>query len=384
MKRPSRCVAKLLPIVLTVCLGLAACSEDRVPAQDQAVEPAIVSTITVETRSIALIDELPARVSAFRIAEIRPQVSGMIDKRLFDEGSDVAAGQPLFQISPETFQADVDSARASLQKAEAVLHRARGKLKRSSALLEGRSVSRQSHDDAVADEAAAAADVAQARATLNRREIELSFATIKAPIAGRIGSAKQNEGALAKADDASPLATIQQIDKVYVDVRRPLGVIDAGSRGTLRSASDLPIEILSATGKPYPVKGNALFSDISVDPATGNVTVRVLVDNPGQILLPGMFVRARLPRGTLEAIAVPQQAVVRGESGEPQVVIIDKDGGPRRRTVTLGEAVAGQYVVASGLQSGETIIVEGQDRVQENRPIRIVAYVSRNTLRDGI
>lgn len=378
---------KTLVLFLVGSLSLTACTAKQdAAAEEGPAKPALVSTLTVTSREITLIDELPARVYAFRTAEIRPQVGGIIQKRLFEEGSDVTEGQPLFQISTATFQAGVDSAQASFLKAQAGLRRAQTKLARSTALIKANSVSQQSHDDAIAEAAAAEADVALASAALNRAKLELAFATIKAPIAGRIGSARFNEGALANPLDAVPMATIQQIDKVYVDVRQPATRIDAireaVQSGTLADASSLPVEILSTTGKPYSAKGRALFSDITVDPGTGSATVRVLVDNPGKALLPGMFVRARLPRGILAAVTVPQQAVIRDQAGRPQVIVLDAAMKGSARSVDLGEIVGGDYVVSAGLAAGETVVVEGQDRIQEGIALKAVAYqpvLSRNT-----
>lgn len=259
-----------------------------------------VSVLTVAPSRLELTDDLPGRVAALRVAEIRPQVSGIVLRRSFEQGSEVAAGQPLFQIDPAPFKSEVDMAAAALQRTTVGLERARVQVARLQPLLKADAVSRQVYDDAVFQRDQAVADVAQARATLARRELDLKFATVEAPIPGRIDQALVTEGALVGGSDGNPMARIQQIDQVYVDVRQP-----ASSLAPLRKAmalrkadsrDGLPVAILRGDGEPYEATGRVLFSGISVDPGTGDVLLRILVDNPRRDLLPGMFVRARVPR----------------------------------------------------------------------------------------
>lgn len=363
-------------------LYLAGCGQDKLDGAAQVgAPPALVTVLSVKPETVTLVDELPGRVAAFRTAEIRPQVGGILEKRLFDQGSEVAAGQALFQINSDVFKADVDSAAAALQRVEVGLVRSQGKFDRAKQLVTSNAISREAYDDAAADVAQAKANVAEAQASLQRRQLDLAFATVRAPIAGRTGQALVSEGALASVSSTNALATIQQIDKVYVDVRQPATQIDAireaAQSGQLDDASKVSVAIFAASGKAYPVTGRALFSDISVDPGTGNVTVRVEVQNPDRILLPGMYVRARMPRGVRHnALLVPQEAVVRDADGKPQLVIVDDRKRAARRVVGLGEIVDRRYIVTSGLQAGETVVVQGQERAKNDAVVEAVPFTA--------
>lgn len=363
---------------LLIALALAGCRVDG--ATEAETPPATVSVLSARTETVTLFDELPGRVVALRTAEIRPQVGGIVEKRMFIEGSEVVAGQALFQINAAPFAAEVESAAAVLQRAEAGVVRSQNKFDRAKKLITTNVISSQAYDDAVAELAQAKANVAEAKATLQRRRLDLDYATVRAPIAGRIGQALVTEGALASASGAAPFAIVQQIDRVYVDVRQPasqIEVIRASARsGQLDDTSRIPVAILAASGNPYPVAGRALFSDISVDQGTGNVSVRVEVDNPDRLLLPGMYVRARLPRGIKrDVVTVPQQAVLRDAGGQPQLVIIDGAKRAARRTVELGEIVEGRYIVTSGLKAYEIFVVEGQERARDGAPVSAVPFV---------
>ncbi|WP_036838853.1 efflux RND transporter periplasmic adaptor subunit [Pleomorphomonas oryzae] len=372
-------------------LALAGCTENKAGSTDakETTPPALVTVISVKPETVTIVDELPGRVAAFRTAEIRAQVGGIIQKRLFEQGSEVEAGQELFQINPEPFKADVDSATAALQRAEAGLVRSQTKFDRAKQLVESKAISRDAYDEAVADLAQAKANVAEARATLQRRRLDLEFATIRAPIAGRIGQALVSEGALVSASGADTLARIQQIDQVYVDVKQPASQMDvireAEQSGQLDDASKVPVALFAASGKPYPMTGRALFSDISVDPGTGNVTVRVEVRNSNRALLPGMYVRARLPRGVRhDALLVPQEAIVRNSSGGPQLVIVDDQKKGVRRPVELGETIDGRTIVNSGLKPGETVVVQGQDRVQEDAVLQTARFEAKGAAPNAV
>jgi len=357
----SRAIAHTLPTALV----LAGCSAET---PSKAVRDVEVRTLRVAPAPVAPTDELPGRVVAFRIAEIRPQVGGIVQRRWFEQGAAVRAGQLLFQINPAPFRADADTARATVEKAMAAYARARTQAERLKPLVDADAISRQSYDDAVAARDQAAAEMAEARATLRRRQVDLGFARITAPISGRIGAANVTEGALVTAADTAPLATVQQIDRVYVDVRQP-----AERYAALREAGGAAgqVEIVSASGAVHPVKGRILFSGITVDPGTGDALVRVEVANPGERLLPGMFVRARLPRPAMpSALTVPQQAVTRADDGAAQLAVVDSQDRVHVRRVQLGPIVAGRYVIVAGLRAGEVVIVEGQDRVQPNTPVQ--------------
>ena len=347
-------------LVLTAALsGLAACSppQDAAPASP----PPSVTVLTLQAAPVVLSDELPGRVAALRTADIRPQVGGIVLRRLFEQGSEVKAGQTLFQLNPAPFQADADAAAAALQSATATASRASGQAERLQPLVEADAVSRQSYDDAVAQRDQAVAGVAQARAALARRKLDLAFAGIAAPIAGRIGSELVTEGALVGAGDAAPMARIEQIDQVYVDVRQPAAALTARAD----AAGKLPVTILGADGKPYAQTGRILFSGTSIDAGTGDATVRVLVDNPQRALLPGMFVRARIARAQIaDGLLVPQQVVLRSNGGQAQAWVLDQAGKASLRAIEVGDVIDHQYVVNAGLKAGETLVVEGQERLQ--------------------
>jgi len=289
-------------------------------------------------------------------------------RRQFEQGAEVQAGQKLFQLNPAPFQADVDSAAAALQHAVATAKRASSQADRLKPLVEADAISRQAYDDAVAQREQAVATVAQARASLARRRLDLAFASIEAPIAGRIGSELVTEGALVGLADATPMARIQQIDKVYVDVRQPaaaLAALRASGSDSNGGADKLPVTILGADGQPHPVTGRILFSGISVDAGTGDAVIRVLVDNPQRQLLPGMFVRARIARAVqAHGVLVPQQAVLRSSDGQAQAWVLDGTHKASLKPIAVGDVVDHQYVVNGGLKAGDTVVIEGQERLQ--------------------
>ncbi|WP_426055860.1 efflux RND transporter periplasmic adaptor subunit [Janthinobacterium sp. PSPC2-1] len=350
-------------LIAAALLSLAACSK---PAPEEgAAPPAAVTVLKLQAAPVVLSDELPGRVAAFRTADIRPQVGGIVLRRQFEQGADVQAGQKLFQLNPAPFQADVDSAAAALQHAVATAKRASSQADRLKPLVEADAISRQAYDDAVAQREQAVATVAQARASLARRRLDLAFASIEAPIAGRIGSELVTEGALVGLADATPMARIQQIDKVYVDVRQPAAALAALRASGNGGADKLPVTILGADGQPHPVTGRILFSGISVDAGTGDAVIRVLVDNPQRQLLPGMFVRARIARAVqANGVLVPQQAVLRASDGQAQAWVLDGTHKASLKTIAVGDVIAHQYVVNGGLKAGDTVVIEGQERLQ--------------------
>ncbi|MFK4535150.1 multidrug efflux system membrane fusion protein [Bradyrhizobium ottawaense] len=366
-----------LGLALPTALLVAACSGEPssdTPAAPPEVGLPFVTVLTVKPEAVTLADELPGRVAAYRIAEIRPQVGGIIEKRLFDEGSEVQAGQGLFQINPDPFKAEVDSAAAVLQRAESSLVRFESKFDRARQLVTSNAISRDAYDDAIANLAQAKANVAEARAMLQRRKLDLAFTIVRAPISGQIGPALVTEGALVSANGTKALAIVQQIDRVYVDIRRPAVQIDA-IRESVQSRqldylSKVPVEISATSGKPYPVTGRALFADVNVDPGTGNITVRVEMQNLGRFLLPGMYVRARLPRVVRHsALLVPQEAVIRDLAGRAQLIIVDHNKQAARRLINVGEVVDGRYIVTSGLKAGDVVVVQGQERVRDGATV---------------
>ncbi|MBA0282366.1 efflux RND transporter periplasmic adaptor subunit [Stenotrophomonas maltophilia] len=350
------------PVALIAALALAmtACST---PEATPEAAPR-VSVVTVGPQVVQRDDELPGRVAAVRTAQIRAQVGGIVQRRLFDQGAEVSAGQALFQIDPAAFRADVDSALAALQRSEAALGRSRVQSQRLHALAAAQAVSQQHRDDASAEYEQARAAVNEARAILSRRQLDLRYATVSAPIAGRIDQALVTEGALVGVADAEPMAVVQQIDQVYVDVRQPAAQLESLQRSAGRG--ELPVTIIGAAGKPLSERGQLLFSGINVDARTGDVILRILVDNPQRQLLPGMYVRAKVPRGApASALTVPQQAVLRSAGGQAYAWVIAGDGKAVIRTLEVDGSVDRQWLVRTGLKAGEKVVVEGQERLQE-------------------
>ncbi len=348
-------------LAVIAAFGLAGC--DVAPQEQEAPALPQVSVLTLTGRELVISEDLPARVAALRSADIRAQISGIVQRRLFEQGAEISAGTVLFQINPAPFKADVDSAAAALQRAEAVLARARIQIERLRPLLRTDAISRQTYDDAISLRDQAAADVAQARATLARHQLNLQFASVEAPIAGRIDQALVSEGALVSPTDATPMARIQQIDQVYVDVRQPASVLESLRQQAGSTAPELAVEILGSNGTPLGMQGRILFSGIEVDAGTGDVLLRVLVDNPERRLLPGLYVQARIPRARYaNALTVPQQAVVR-TSGQTSVWVVDGQGQAQLVPVNTAELVNNQYRIASGLSAGQQVVIEGIDRL---------------------
>ncbi|MCF5897872.1 efflux RND transporter periplasmic adaptor subunit [Aeromonas veronii] len=348
-------------LAVIAAFGLAGC--DVAPQEQEAPALPQVSVLTLTGRELVISEDLPARVAALRSADIRAQISGIVQRRLFEQGAEISAGTVLFQINPAPFKADVDSAAAALQRAEAVLARARIQIDRLRPLLRTDAISRQTYDDAISQRDQAAADVAQARATLARHQLNLQFASVEAPIAGRIDQALVSEGALVSPTDTTPMARIQQIDQVYVDVRQPASVLESLRQQTGSTAPELAVEILGSNGTPLGMQGRILFSGIEVDAGTGDVLLRVLVDNPERRLLPGLYVQARIPRARYaNALTVPQQAVVR-TSGQTSVWVVDGQGQAQLVPVNTAELVNNQYRIASGLSAGQQVVIEGIDRL---------------------
>ncbi len=348
-------------LAVIAAFGLAGC--DAAPQEQETPAPPQVSVLTLTGRELVISEDLPARVAALRSADIRAQISGIVERRLFEQGAEISAGTVLFQINRAPFKADVDSAAAALQRAEAVLARARIQIDRLKPLLRTDAISRQTYDDAISQRDQAAADVAQARATQARHQLNLQFASVEAPIAGRIDQALVSEGALVSPTDATPMARIQQIDQVYVDVRQPASVLESLRQQAGSTAPELAVEILGSNGTPLGMQGHILFSGIEVDAGTGDVLLRVLVDNPERRLLPGLYVQARIPRARYtNALTVPQQAVVR-TSGQTSVWVVDGQGQAQLVPVNTAELVNSQYRIASGLSAGQQVVIEGIDRL---------------------
>lgn len=338
-----------------------------------------VGVLKIEPHRVVVYDELPGRVSARQTAEIRPQVSGIVRSVLFKEGTEVSADQPLFQIDPAPFVADVEAASAVLERAKADLANATVKHQRVEALAAKEATSAAALGDAKAALAQARANVAEAEANLSRRKLEVSYATVRSPIRGRIGQALATEGSLASVGASAALAVVQQIDTVYLDVRQSsvqwAEVAEGAETDRAAGSPASRVEILTITGKPYEFPGTMLFSDSTVDPGTGSIAMRVEVPNPHRELLPGMFLRARVPSAIYaDALSVPQQAVRRDAAGGAYLTILGRDNTASRRDVVVGPLVEGRTIILSGLKAGETVIVSGQERTDTGQPLEPVPY----------
>lgn len=374
-------------ILLVVLSGsvLTGCNRSGNAESEQAQQaaPAKVSIYTVQQQDIHLIENLPARVQAYRISEIRPQVGGIIEKVLFTQGSEVKAGQPLFKINSEILQADVNSNQALLAKAQAEVVRLKTQQERYRQLLPSNAISKQEFNNTEAAYQQALAEVAQTKAALARQNLNLRYATVRAPISGQIGKLLVTEGALVSTSDTNPMAVVHQLDKVYVDVKQSISeyeqLQDRLSDGSLLQRGGAEVSISNSQGKLYPVTGKILFSDTSVDPNTGDVTIRVEVNNPQRKLLPGMYVRVGLNRASQpNALLVPEQAVQRDISGQAQLMIVKANQTAETRPVSLGQLYKGFYVVNSGIKAGEKVIVEGHDRIQQpEQPLKITQWKSQ-------
>ncbi len=346
--------------VIAMC-GLVGC-DTAVPAQETP-PPVAVSVMTLEPGELLLSKDLSGRVKAVRNAEIRAQVSGIVQRRLFEQGAEVKAGDVLFQINPAVFQADVDSAAAALERTRVVQKRAHHEVQRLAPLMRAGTVSRQVYDDAVAQRDQAVADVSQAKATLARHKLNLQFARVEAPISGRIDQALVSEGALVSPTDTTAMARIQQIDQVYVDVRLPASMLEDIRQQAASDGTKPAVEILNSDGKPLGIQGHILFSGIEVDAGTGDVLLRVLAENPQHRLLPGLYVRARVPRAYYPAaLTVPQEAVTRA-AGDASVWVLDAEGQVQPVAIEVGELSGRYYRLVSGLSAGQQVVIEGIERL---------------------
>ncbi|MFM6904578.1 MAG: efflux RND transporter periplasmic adaptor subunit [Acinetobacter tjernbergiae] len=367
----------LLPLFLSIGLILQGCGSEQ--AAQAKVAPAKVSILNLQPQSINFSENLPARVQAFRTAEIRPQVGGIIEKVLFTQGSEVKAGQALYKINSETFQADVNSNQASLNKAEAEVARLKVQLERYEKLLPSNAISKQEVSNAQAAYRQALADVAQMKALLTRQNLNLQYATVRAPISGRIGQSFVTEGALVSQGDTNTMATVQQIDKVYVDVKQSISEYErlqaALQSGELSANNEKTVRISNSHGQPYKVSAKMLFEDINVDPETGDVTIRIEVQNPERKLLPGMYVRVNIDRASVpQALLVPAQAIQRNINGEPQVYVINAKGAADIRPIELGQQYEQFYIVSKGLKAGDKVVVEGVERIQPNQKLELAMW----------
>ena len=371
-----------LGAVLLNGLWLIGC--DRKIEAQQAPKVPEVAIVVIQPQRIELTTELPGRTSAYRIAEIRPQVNGIIQKRLFQEGSDVKAGQLLYQIDPAPFQVAYDSAKASLGKSQANLPSIKLRVERYKELLVDRAVSQQDYDDAAASKEQVHADIEFWKAAVEAARINLDYTRVTAPISGRVGRSSVTDGALVTAYQPMSLATIQQLDPIYVDVTQSSAELlrlkrnfETGQLST-DEGNGRKVRLVLEDGTPYPLEGKLQFRDVTVDPTTGSYTLRIVVPNPENLLLPGMFVRAVVQEGVAEqAILAPQQGVSRTPKGDPIALVVDESGTVQQRMLKLNRAIGEKWLISSGLSAGERVIVEGMLNVRPGAVVKVVSLDSR-------
>ena len=364
-------------IAAATVLSLVACGKAK-----QAVPPAAITevgVITLAVRSADIVDELPGRTVAYRVAEVRPQISGIVKKRLFREGSEVRAGEPLFKIEDATYVVALRSAQAALQRAQAQQQSARALRDRYDTLLASNLVSKQAYDDAVASATSADADIASAQAQVEGARINLVYTQVLAPISGRIGRTLITEGALVKSEQDAPLAQVQQLDPIYVDISqssvemlRLKGQFESGQlQGDAKSQAEVRLSL--EDGREYPETGKLQFSEVSVDPGTGAVLLRALFPNPRRDLLPGMFVRARLTQAVkTDALLVPQRGVTRNQRGDAVVLVVGEGDVVAERVVTADRAIGNDWLLSAGVAPGDRIILDGLQKVRPGAKVRAV------------
>ena len=369
-----------LTLLLLVTCALSACGNPAADDGDKRKAAVEVGVVVVTPSSQPLTTELPGRTTARMIAEIRPQVSGIIQKRLFTEGAMVKAGETLYQIDPAIYRAAYASALASLEKSEATQKSIAIKAERYAELVKINAVSKQEADDIQASLQQAQADVALARAALETARINLYYTRITAPISGRVETSAVTPGALVTANQAAALTTVQQLDPIYVDVTQPsnevLKLKHIFAEGKLKrlNQDEAKIAIILEDGTRYPLTGRLKFSGVTVNPSSGAVTLRAVVPNPQGLLMPGMYVRAVLEEAIDEAaILIPQQSVVRNGRGEAMVMVVGADNKVSQRIVGIGRAIGNRWLVESGLKAGDQVIVEGLQKVRAGDTVKPVA-----------
>ena len=360
----------ILPFVLAAALG--ACAGEEAPPP-QAAAP--VTVVTLKTQSVTLTRELPGRTTPYLVAEVRPQVNGIVKQRLFTEGGVVKAGQPLYQIDDATYRADYNNATANLARARATLVSARLTASRTAELVKVSAISKQDNDNATAALRQAEAEVKAAQAAVAGSGVVLGHARITSPINGRIGKSSVTQGALVTANQAAPLATVQQLDPIYVDLTQSsselLQLRKSLAAGTLESTNELPVTILLEDGTAFSHAGTLAFSEVTVDPSTGSFALRVVVENPDHILLPGMYVRAVIGNGVRDnAVLVPQQGIARDPKGNTTAMVVDKDSKAQVRPVKVSQTVGDQWLVESGLEAGDKVIVTGLQKIGPGAPVQ--------------
>ena len=373
----------LIPVVVMVAFGLGYLAWNRPSQADQPavakVAPAPeVAVVTMQEKEVRLTSELPGRTAVYQVAEIRPQVGGIIQKRAFTEGTEVKSGDLLYQIDPSTYEVAVARAKAAVAKAKAELEPARLKAVRYRDLIRTKAVSQQDHDEVQAALALAEANVSSAQAELEAARIDLERTRVLAPISGRIGRSTITPGALVTANQAQAMASVQQLDPIYVDLTQSnvelLRMKHALENGTIQSAGEAAakVRLVLEDGTTYAHEGVLQLAEASVDQSTGSVTLRAVFPNPKRDLLPGMYVRARVEEGVLaHALLVPQQAVTRNAQGEAQALVVDAENTLALRKLELAQAIGGDWIVRQGLTAGDRVVVEGLQKAKPGMQVRV-------------
>ncbi|EAO9872448.1 multidrug efflux RND transporter periplasmic adaptor subunit AcrA [Salmonella enterica] len=373
-----------LAVVLMLSGSLALTGCDDKQDQQGGQQMPEVGVVTLKTEPLQITTELPGRTVAYRIAEVRPQVSGIILKRNFVEGSDIEAGVSLYQIDPATYQATYDSAKGDLAKAQAAANIAELTVKRYQKLLGTQYISKQEYDQALADAQQATAAVVAAKAAVETARINLAYTKVTSPISGRIGKSSVTEGALVQNGQASALATVQQLDPIYVDVTQSsndfLRLKQELANGSLKQENGkAKVDLVSSDGIKFPQSGTLEFSDVTVDQTTGSITLRAIFPNPDHTLLPGMFVRARLQEGTKPtALLVPQQGVTRTPRGDATVLVVGADNKVETRQIVASQAIGDKWLVTDGLKAGDRVVVSGLQKVRPGAQVKVQEITADN------
>jgi membrane fusion protein (multidrug efflux system) len=338
-----------------------------------------VAVVVLREQRVAITTELPGRTSAYLMAEVRPQVNGVIQTRLFTEGGDVNAGDVLYQIDPAPYQASYDNAKAALARAEANVPSIRLRVGRYKELVDIKAVSHQDYDDAAAALKQAEAEVEVGKAAVESARINLAYTRITAPISGRTGRSTVTVGALATAHQVTPFTTIQQFDPIYIDATQSSANLLQLNRemaaGQIKGGSQARVKLLLEDGTPYPGEGTIKFSDVTVDPSTGSYVLRMVFPNPKHILLPGMYVRAVIEEGVVDrAILAPQQGISRDPKGNPVALVVDANNKVEQRSLKIDRAIGTAWLVTEGLKSGDRLIVEGLQKARPGSPVKAVPF----------
>ncbi|EEN6691157.1 multidrug efflux RND transporter periplasmic adaptor subunit AcrA [Salmonella enterica subsp. enterica serovar Paratyphi B] len=373
-----------LAVVLMLSGSLALTGCDDKQDQQGGQQMPEVGVVTLKTEPLQITTELPGRTVTYRIAEVRPQVSGIILKRNFVEGSDIEAGVSLYQIDPATYQATYDSAKGDLAKAQAAANIAELTVKRYQKLLGTQYISKQEYDQALADAQQATAAVVAAKAAVETARINLAYTKVTSPISGRIGKSSVTEGALVQNGQASALATVQQLDPIYVDVTQSsndfLRLKQELANGSLKQENGkAKVDLVTSDGIKFPQSGTLEFSDVTVDQTTGSITLRAIFPNPDHTLLPGMFVRARLQEGTKPtALLVPQQGVTRTPRGDATVLVVGADNKVETRQIVASQAIGDKWLVTDGLKAGDRVVVSGLQKVRPGAQVKVQEITADN------